>query len=75
MYVPSEWIVNEPPFVPATMLPTLAPMPFTAATVSASLSGSVSLLITLPLVVAFSVVAPVSLTAVGAGFVTDHVND
>ena len=67
-------MVNVPPLFPATALPMLDPLPLTEPTVSVSLSGSVSFVMTLPLVDAFSVVAPASFTAVGAGLVTVHVN-
>ena len=62
--------VNEPPLEPTTLAPTLPATPLTAPTVSVSPSGSVSLVITLPDAVAFSVVEFVLALAVGAGFVT-----
>ncbi len=70
LYVPLALIVNVPPLEPGTAPATLPATPFTAATVRTSLSGSVSFVRTLPLAVEFSVVAPPSLLAVGAGFVT-----
>ncbi len=62
-----------PPLVPAMAMPTFVLLPLTVATVSVSLSGSVSFVSTLPVAFAFSVVDPASATAVGAGLVTVHV--
>ncbi len=53
---PVEPTVNVPPLEPVTLAPTLPATPLTALTVSVSPSGSVSLVITLPDAVAFSVV-------------------
>ncbi len=73
MYAPVELMLNVPPVEPVMFEPTLPAAPLTALTLSASPSGSVSFVPTLPLVEAFSVVEPLSLIAVGAGFVTVHV--
>ena len=49
-------MMNEPPLVPAMLLPTLTGTPLTAPTISGSLSGSTSFASTLPLTSEFSVV-------------------
>nr|WP_231742886.1 hypothetical protein [Stieleria varia] len=73
--------MNDPPFVPATELPTLPADPFTAETTRLSPSGSESTpfpslsVITFPDNGAFSVVAKSLSVAVGPGFVTVQTND
>ncbi len=67
-------IVNAPPLEPVTLAPTFPATPLTSATVSVSPSGSVSLLITLPVVVDPAATVPVSATAVGAGLMTFQTN-
>ncbi len=67
-YAPFEPIVNVPPLLPATALPTFVLTPLIADTVSVSLSGSVSFVSTLPLIVEFSVVVRVSFAALGQGW-------
>ncbi|MNT24258.1 hypothetical protein D3C72_1597240 [compost metagenome] len=65
-----------PPPWPATAVPTLAAWPLTCETVSVSLSGSVSFASTPSSALTFKptpwLVASVSSTAVGAGFLTSH---
>ncbi|MNI33658.1 hypothetical protein D3C73_876180 [compost metagenome] len=65
-----------PPLEPAIAAPTLPGWPLTCETVSVSPSGSVSLASTpssaLTLRPAPCLVAPLSSTAVGAGFLTSH---
>ncbi|TWT87920.1 hypothetical protein Pla52n_69510 [Stieleria varia] len=80
MYAPVELILNAPPFVPVTELPTLPAEPFTAETTRLSPSGSESTpfpslsVITFPDNGAFSVVAKSLSVAVGVGLLTFQVN-
>ncbi|CAB3881471.1 hypothetical protein LMG26684_03603 [Achromobacter mucicolens] len=78
LYEPSAFSVKVPPLEPVTAVPTLAALPLTCETVSVSPSGSVSLASTpfwaVTLSDVSSSVVPLSLTAVGAGLVTSHLN-
>ena len=57
--------MNEPPLVPVVAAPTFPAAPLTMLTVSVSPSRSLSLVSTLPVAFAFSVVVFVSATAAG----------
>ncbi|MNC66058.1 hypothetical protein D3C75_1164150 [compost metagenome] len=75
-YEPSAFSVKVPPLEPVIAAPTLVAWPLTAETCSVSPSGSVSLAST-PCAASAVRLTPwlvlsVSLTAVGAGFLTSH---